>query len=62
MKSFNGICDTKLVWERWPLTNILTNTECGRETGDYKATMIRTLYLQNYKNFILKYTTKLITF
>jgi len=27
-----------------------------------KQQLIQTLYLQNYKNIILKYTTKLITF
>jgi hypothetical protein len=27
-----------------------------------KTTIIQTLYLQNYKNITLKYTTKLITF
>jgi hypothetical protein len=34
-------------------------TGCGRETDDYKT--IQTLYLHNYKNIILKYTTQLIT-
>jgi len=37
-------------------------TGCGRETGDYKTAIIETLYLQNYKNIILKCTAKLITF
>jgi hypothetical protein len=37
-------------------------TGCGRETGDYKTAIIETLYLQNYKNIILKCTAKLTTF
>jgi hypothetical protein len=37
------------------------NTGCGRETGDYVTTVTQTLYLQNYKNIVLKYTSKRIT-
>jgi hypothetical protein len=63
----NIVMDIKSRWMGWTEhaahMGKMRNTGCGRETGNCKKQQfIQTLCLQKYKNIILKYTTKLITF
>jgi len=44
------------------LNKLLRNIQDAAKKQAIIKTITQTLYLQNYKNMILKYTTKLITF